>query len=48
MRLLFGSGSELFAAATLARSLLAAAAIMEAICVGGTAVTGVTIHWRQN
>lgn len=48
VRLLFGSGSELLAAATLAWSLLATAAIMEARCVGGTAVTGVTIHWRQN
>lgn len=43
--LLFGSGSELYAAAW---SLLATAVLMEAICVGGTAVTGVTIHWRQN
>lgn len=48
VRLLFGSGSELFAEATLAWSLLATAALMEAICVGVTAVTGVTIHWRQN
>lgn len=48
VRLLFGSGSELLTAPTLAWSLLAAAALMEAICVGGTAATGVTIDWRQS